>query len=94
MVRNVSEDVLHAYMLHSGRSSEVIHMVIITVRCKGFLHAYNYCIVVKEVRFYICNEPLMIMIVVYDVTVDGNGCRTKVNRIMVEDVDDIVVCDQ
>ena len=48
---------------------------------------------VNVVRFYICNEPLMIIIVVDDITVDGNGCRTKDNISMVEYVDDIIVCD-
>ena len=36
----------------------------------------------------------MIIIVVYDIAVEGNGCRTKDNIRMVENVDDIVVCDQ
>ena len=53
----------------------------------------KYFKIVKIVRFYICNEPLLIIIVVYDIMVDGNGCRTKGNRGMVEDVGDIVVCD-
>ena len=44
-------------------------------------------------RFYICNEPLLIIIVVYDIMVDGNGCKTKGNRGMVEDVDDTIAYD-
>ena len=28
------------------------------------------------------------------IMIDGNGCRTKENRNMVEDVEDIMVCDQ
>ena len=40
------------------------------------------------------NKPLLIIIIVYDITVDGNGCRTKDNRRMVEDVSDIIAYDQ
>ena len=32
---------------------------------------------VKIVGFYICNEPLLIINVVYNIMVDGNNCRTK-----------------
>ena len=39
-------------------------------------------------RFYICNESLMIIIVV------DNNCMTKDDWSMVKDVDDVIACDQ
>ena len=49
---------------------------------------------VKVVRFCIHNTPLLIIIVFYDITVDGNGCKTRDSRRMVEDVGDIVAYDR
>ena len=47
-----------------------------------------HCILVKVVWFFICNVPLMIIIVVYD------DCLNRDNRDMAENVDDAIACDQ
>ena len=55
--------------------------------CEYYCACIWYCILVKFQWFYICSEPMMIMIVLSD------GFMTKVSWDIVEDVDDSITHD-